>query len=179
MRQQPLFYQESQYILVHAGILPQWSIDQTRELASEGEATLRSECYQDSLAMLYRSHACQWKDNLPFEERIGFTTNVLTRMRVCSSKGQINLSFKGEPEHAPPGYYPWFLHPAISPRSETIIFGHWSALGTFITNQHVGIDDGCIWGRNLIAFCLEDRKIFRSVLPVKENSSVTGGEEPH
>ena len=162
LRQQPLLYQESQYVLVHAGILPQWSMDQTRELADEVEATLRSECYQDSLAMLYRNQACEWKEDLLFEERIGFTTNVLTRMRVCSSKGQLNLSFKGEPKHAPPGYSPWFLHPAVSPRSETIIFGHWSALGAFITNKHVGIDDGCIWGRNLIAFCLEDRKIFRS-----------------
>ena len=27
LRQQPLLYQESQYVLVHAGILPQWSMD--------------------------------------------------------------------------------------------------------------------------------------------------------
>jgi len=162
LRQQPLFYQESPYILVHAGILPQWSMDHTRELAGEVEAALQSECYQDSLATLYRSHTCKWKEDLLFEERIGFTTNVLTRMRVCSSEGQINLSFKDRPERTPPGYSPWFLHPAISPRSETIIFGHWSALGTYITDQYVGIDDGCIWGHNLVAFRLEDRKTFSS-----------------
>jgi len=163
LRQKPVLYQESPYVLVHAGILPQWSMDQTRKLAAEVETALRSECYQDSLAMLYRSQACEWKEDLLFEDRIGFTTNALTRMRVCSSKGQINLSFKGEPEYAPPGYSPWFLHPAVSPRSETIIFGHWSAMGALITNKHVGIDGGCIWGGTLIAFRLEDRKIFRSV----------------
>ena len=159
LRQQPLLYREAEYVLVHAGILPQWSVEHVEELAHEVEDAIQSD--HDSLAALYRSTACAWRPDLSRPERLGFTTNVLTRMRVCSVDGQINLVFKGRPEHAPPGYSPWFLLPPTTPRSETIIFGHWSALGLFVTEEHMSLDGGCIWGRDLIAVCLEDRTVHR------------------
>jgi bis(5'-nucleosyl)-tetraphosphatase (symmetrical) len=161
LRQQPLLHWESPYVMVHAGMLPQWSVEQTKEFAHEVEQALRSDGYQETLSALYQSTACVWKDDLPLEERLGFTTNVLTRMRVCSQEGHINLSFKGQLEDAPPGYLPWFDLPPRIPEPDTIIFGHWSALGPIITEKHLGIDGGCVWGRELMAFCLEDRTVHR------------------
>jgi len=161
LRYQPLLHRESGYVLIHAGLLPQWSVDQVRELAHEVEMALRSDRYQDSLAALYKSTACAWRSDFSADKRLGFTTNMLTRLRVCSSEGEINLSFKGKPHQSPEGYLPWYLLPPNVPRSETIIFGHWSALGALITEKHIGIDGGCIWGHELIAFCLEDRKVHR------------------
>lgn len=161
LRHQPLLYRESDYVLIHAGLLPQWSVNQTRELAHEVEIALCSDQYQDSLAALYKSTACTWRSDFSANERLGFTTNMLTRLRVCSAEGEINLSFKGEPHLSPEGYSPWYLLPPGSPRSETIIFGHWSALGALITEKHIGIDGGCIWGHELIAFCLENRMVHR------------------
>ncbi|MDA0739598.1 MAG: symmetrical bis(5'-nucleosyl)-tetraphosphatase [Nitrospirae bacterium] len=162
LRQQPLLHQEREYVLIHAGLLPQWSIDQAKELAKDVEVALRSDQYQDPLAALYQSTACEWRSDFSADERRGFTTNMLTRLRVCSSDGKINLRFKGEPHQAPEGFSPWYLLPPASPRSETIVFGHWSALGALITEKYIGIDGGCIWGHELIAFCLEDRKIHRA-----------------
>ncbi|MDT7043048.1 symmetrical bis(5'-nucleosyl)-tetraphosphatase [Candidatus Nitronereus thalassa] len=161
LRHQPLLHRESLYVLVHAGILPQWSIEQAMELAHEVEGALRSDFYQDPLAALYRSRVCKWREDLSIYERLGFTTNVLTRMRVCSSKGRIDLSFKGEPKYSPTGFSPWYLLPPDCPRTETIIFGHWSALGELVHEKHIGIDGGCIWGKELMAFCLDDRSIYR------------------
>ena len=161
LRQQPLLQWEPPFVLVHAGILPNWSFKKARELAHEVECTLRSDQYQDPLATLYRSTACEWREDLSTDERLGFTTNVLTRMRVCSHEGHINLSFKGQPEHTPPGYLPWFHLPPTAPEPDTIIFGHWAALGLFITEKHFGIDGGCVWGHELIALCLDDKTVHR------------------
>jgi bis(5'-nucleosyl)-tetraphosphatase (symmetrical) len=161
LRQQPLLHWESPYVMVHAGILPHWSVGQAREFAQEVEQALRSDRYHEPLSSLYQSTACEWKDGLSLDERLGFTTNVLTRMRVCSREGQIDLSFKGQPEHASPGYVPWFDIPGRVSEPDTIIFGHWSALGPFITETHLGLDGGCVWGKELIAFCLEDKTVHR------------------
>ncbi len=159
LRSQPLLHREARYVLVHAGIIPSWSLAQAAELAHEVECALRSDRYQEPLAALYRSTACEWRNNLSPDERLGFTTNVLTRMRVCTREGSIDLTFRGKLEYVPQGYSPWFLLPPVVPRPETIIFGHWSDFGPFITEKHLGIDGGCVWGRELMAFCLEDRKV--------------------
>ncbi len=161
LRHQNLLHRESSYVMVHAGILPQLSIEQAKALATEVEIALRADQYQEPLAVLYQSTACAWRADFSADERLGFTTNMLTRLRVCSPEGEINLSFKGEPHKSPEGYLPWYLLPPAFPRSETIIFGHWSALGGLINQKHIGIDGGCIWGHELMAFCLEDRKVHR------------------
>ena len=161
LRHQALLHREGDDLLVHAGILPQWSLEQAQTLAHEVETALRSDSYQDPLATLYQSTQSQWKDDLSFEPRVGFTTNVMTRMRVCSQGGEINLSFKGQPKHTPSGYSPWYAVQPVVPRQARIFFGHWSALGPFITEQHIGLDGGCVWGHQLMAFCLEDRKSFQ------------------
>jgi bis(5'-nucleosyl)-tetraphosphatase (symmetrical) len=82
-------------------------------------------------------------------------------MRVCTKDGEMDLSFKGSPGKAPDGYFPWYQVPTHYPRTESVIFGHWSALGVSVTNRHLAIDGGCVWGRALVAIRLEDRKVFR------------------
>lgn len=161
LRQQPLLYQESEFILVHAGILPQWSIYQAFTLAQEVEKALRSQNYQHELISIYRSSECRWKENYPLTAQVGFAANVFTRMRLCTNEGVLNLSFKGHPKHAPLGLKPWYLLPTSSLRTETIIFGHWSDLGTLVTKNYIAIDGGCVWGNELVGICLDNRKIFK------------------
>jgi bis(5'-nucleosyl)-tetraphosphatase (symmetrical) len=43
----------------------------------------------------------------------------------------------------------------------TVIFGHWSALGLVLEPNVVGLDTGCVWGRQLTALRLEDRELFQ------------------
>ncbi|NKB81131.1 MAG: symmetrical bis(5'-nucleosyl)-tetraphosphatase [Nitrospirales bacterium] len=160
VRQQPLLYRESDYVLVHAGLLPQWTVEQAATLAQEVEQALRSDDYVMSLKSLYRSREVVWNPEMPVANRLGFVTNVLTRIRVCSKEEHLNLSYKGPPAQAPDGYEPWYQIVPIAPRKETIIFGHWSALGVLIQDSHLALDGGCVWGATLFALRLEDRQGF-------------------
>lgn len=160
LRRQRIMYRESPFLLVHAGILPQWSVDQGLQYARLLETVLQSENYQEFLPALYRCSTSSWVDHQPPEAQLGFLTNIFTRMRVCTLDGHIDLAFKGETRDIPQGYFPWFRIPPRLPRQETVIFGHWSALGILQHRHFIGLDGGCVWGRTLAALRLEDRKLF-------------------
>lgn len=156
LRRQRLLYRAGGYVLVHAGILPQWSIEQAVGLAQEVERVLRSDRYDDLLPFIYRSEETRWNDALPSPARLGLITNVFTRMRMCSEDGTLDLSFKGPPELAPAGLSPWFHVPPRTKRKETVIFGHWSALGLREGDGFLALDAGCVWGKELGCIRLED-----------------------
>jgi len=161
LRQQPLFYREDPFVLVHAGLLPQWSIDEAEQLAHEVHAGLRNRSYRDILRALYPSKHLQWSPDLTGPTRLATVIKVLTRLRACSPDGLMESSFNGPLERIPAGYLPWFK---ISDRrhSEAIIVcGHWAALGLHFEKQLLAIDSGCVWGQQLTAVRLEDRKIFQ------------------
>ncbi len=160
LRRQSMLYREGEYLLVHAGILPQWSVDQALGLAGEVEDALRSERYQTRLPFIYRSQETRWRDTMPSPARLGLITNVLTRMRMCSQDGLIDLSFKGPPERAAAGLSPWFHLPPHTQRTETVICGHWSALGVCVNERVIALDGGCVWGNELACLRLEDRKLY-------------------
>ncbi len=160
LRHQAMLHREGEYLLVHAGLLPQWSVEQAVKLAGEVEDALRSERYQKLLPFMYRSEETRWRDTMTSPARLGAITNVLTRMRMCSRDGLIDLSFKGPPKQAPAGLSPWFRLPPRTRRTETVICGHWSALGVHIDNGIIALDGGCVWGNELACLRLEDRKLY-------------------
>ena len=162
LRHQPLLHREGNFLLVHAGLLPRWTISQSSALAHEVESALREDNFQEYLpSIYYRQAQALWRENLSKSERLGLTTNVLTRIRVCSPEGIPEFSFKGPPDQIPKGYAPWFNIPDRVCHDETIIFGHWSALGVIVHDNLIGLDAGCVWGRELVAIRLEDRTLFR------------------
>jgi len=161
LRFRPLLHAEYDFVMIHAGMLPSWSIAQATALAREVEEALQRDDFQDILPAIYFRKVLAPSAHLTTEERLGFTTNVLTRLRICTHEGVPEFSFKGPPAEAPPGYFPWFQIPNRSTQHDTIIFGHWSALG-IVQEQHlVAVDGGCVWGRELVTMRLEDRQIFR------------------
>ena len=160
LRRRPLLHREGDYLLVHAGILPQWNIEQALTLAGEVERALRADEYRTLLPFIYRNEATCWDDTMPAPARLGFVANVLTRMRLCSPEGVLDLSFKGPPEQARAGLFPWFhFPPPHPPRTETVLFGHWSALGVRVDKRYIALDGGCVWGNTLACLRLEDRTI--------------------
>ncbi len=161
LRRQRLFYREGPFALVHAGLLPQWSIDEAEQLAREVEAGLQGPSYRDILRALYPSKQLQWSANLTGPTRLATIIKVLTRLRACSPNGQMESSFSGPPERVPAGYFPWFTISGRRHHDATIICGHWAALGLHCEAQLFAIDSGCVWGRQLTAVRLEDRKIFQ------------------
>lgn len=161
LRQQKLLHTEGQYVMVHAGLLPSWSIAQAEELAREAENALCQERDQELLASIYSNEPNYWDDEWTGGVRLGVIINAMTRMRICSADGKMNLTFKGNLQSIPMGYLPWFRLPQRASQHHIIICGHWSALGLYLTDNLIALDSGCVWGRKLTAIRLEDLKIFQ------------------
>ena len=152
--QRPLAHFEAGDLLVHAGVVPQWSPAQTLALAAELQQALRADTEQ-LLAQMYGDMPDQWRTSLRGMPRLRFAINVLTRMRFCTADGRIDLKHKGKPESVSPPWIPWFAAPERASREARIVFGHWSALGLHRSAGLLGLDTGCVWGGALTAMNLD------------------------
>jgi bis(5'-nucleosyl)-tetraphosphatase (symmetrical) len=152
---------EDEYLMVHAGLLPAWSVAQAQDLAAEVEAELRARRYRLFLAELYGSRPEAWDEDLRGMDRLRVIVNAMTRMRFCSADGVMELRVKGEVEQAPPGFMPWFEVPGRRTRGVPVICGHWSALGLKLKRDLLALDTACVWGGALTAVRLEDRRLFQ------------------
>jgi bis(5'-nucleosyl)-tetraphosphatase (symmetrical) len=161
LRRQPLHYRERSFFMVHAGLLPQWTIDEAANLAREVESVLSGPNYRTVLETLFRGLSPpRWDPSLAGDERLASITRVLTKLRTCTLAGDLS-GFSGPPEQAPAGFLPWFRHPHRRQPDTAIVCGHWAALGLHIEPTLMAIDSGCVWGRQLTAIRLEDRTIFQ------------------
>ncbi|HKW86449.1 MAG TPA: symmetrical bis(5'-nucleosyl)-tetraphosphatase [Nitrospiraceae bacterium] len=165
LRHQHLLYQEKGVVLVHAGLLPQWTVLQAVELSREVEEVLRSAEYQEFLRLHYKNDYSQWSDDLTGMTRLSVITNALTKLRVCSPQGDMALSFTGPLEAVPNGLFPWFQVPERKNSGATIICGHWAALGLHMKDNVIALDGGCVYGRQLVAVHLDDRQVFQVSCP--------------
>ena len=163
LRHQRLLYAENGYVLVHAGLLPQWNSKQAAGLAREVENILRSEKYELFFEHMYGNEPRAWSDDLSGYKRLRVIANAFTRLRICNREGEMEFKFKGEEEKIPAGYQPWFEIPKRKSQDATVIFGHWSALGLKVLPNVIALDTGCLWGGSMTAIRLEDRKIFQVV----------------
>jgi len=160
-----LFHHDDDYAMVHAGLLPQWDIRRARELASEVEQVLQGPQHVELMRHLYGGQPDQWQDSLQGWDRLRVIINAMTRMRLCTADGQMEFRHKGVPVNLPPGYIPWFEVAHRKSADTPIICGHWSALGVRIEPNLLAIDGGCLWGRQLCAVRLEDRRIYQINCP--------------
>lgn len=159
LRHQPLIVVEQQHVMVHAGLLPQWSVPEALHLADEVAQALQSADYLEFLKHMYGNQPNAWHDGLSSYDRLRAITNAMTRMRVCSPSGELELSFKGELQDIPTGYLPWFNVDHRKSKSDTILCGHWSALGLHMQGNIIALDTGCLWGGQLTAYCLETKTV--------------------
>lgn len=161
LRQQRLLYAEGDYVLVHAGLLPQWSVSQAASLAHEVEQALRGNDYVTFFERMYGNNPHNWDDSLSGYKRMRVIVNAFTRMRICTPQGEMEFKFKGEVENIPADYVPWFDVPKRKSLDATVIFGHWSALGLKLTPELIALDTGCLWGGPMSAVNLESRQLFQ------------------
>lgn len=161
IRHLPLMRRHEQYIVVHAGLLPQWPAEKALALAQEAEAALQSSSYKNFLKDLYGNEPNAWDEQLQGMDRLRVITNACTRLRFCTPAGAMEFAAKGEPQDAPAGYLPWFNVPQRASSDHTVVFGHWSALGLKLTDNLIALDSGCFWGGQLSAVRWEDRQIFQ------------------
>ena len=156
LRHRPMALSNGKVITVHAGILPQWDLQQTIECAQEVEKALRKKSYVDFLANMYGNAPNKWSNSLKGIERLRVITNALTRLRFCTPTGQMEFVSKEGLENGPKGYIPWFQVPKRKTRGTLVYFGHWSTLGLIRQNNVIGLDTGCVWGGKLTAMELPD-----------------------
>ncbi len=161
LRQQPLVHFEHGYLMVHAGLLPDWSVPQALALGHEVQSALQAPNYRDFLKHMYGNDPKRWDDKLTGWDRLRVITNAMTRLRICSADGEMEFKFKGELQNIPDGYQPWFELSQRASVNTPIVFGHWSALGLQHKNNVYSLDTGCLWGGHLSAMRLEDKQIFQ------------------
>jgi bis(5'-nucleosyl)-tetraphosphatase (symmetrical) len=159
LRHLPLLHYRHPWVLVHAGLPPQWSIDKSLKRAAEVEAALRSDDYRDFLRHMYGNSPAAWKKSLTGQDRLRVITNYFTRMRYARSNGDLELTHTGNT--APEGFRPWFRLPRRRHAGLRILFGHWASLGGVTGTDGVhALDTGCVWGRDLTLMRLEDGRTF-------------------
>jgi bis(5'-nucleosyl)-tetraphosphatase (symmetrical) len=141
-------------LLVHAGLVPQWSVAETLALAAEVERALAADP-QRLLGAMYGDQPDRWQSSLKGADRLRFAVNVLTRLRFCTAEGRIDFKQKGRPDSAPAPWMPWFKVPRRASEGTRIVFGHWSALGYYNADGVVALDTGCVWGGELTALDLD------------------------
>ena len=164
LQQQPLLFESEGYLVVHAGIPPQWSQKKAVQLAEEMNSVLR--CDKKStefFKIMYGNEPDIWKKGLAPPLRWRLITNYFTRMRFCSAEGHLELTCKNLPEKPPKGYSPWFDHKDRKTKKTNIIFGHWAALeGRHCGKRLFPLDTGCVWGGPMRLMNIKTKEYFHS-----------------
>jgi bis(5'-nucleosyl)-tetraphosphatase (symmetrical) len=163
LQNQPLAHwsAEHQVLMVHAGVVPQWTVEQTLACAAEVEQALQSKKPGKFFSKMNKNLVRRWRDNRSGWKRRRLISNILTRLRFCDGNGKILSSASGPPGSQSAPYKPWFKHKQRRTRTITVAFGHWAALGLHLKKRLVCLDSGCVWGGRLTALRLEDRALFQ------------------
>lgn len=163
LQQQNLLHIEPAYkvVMTHAGIPPQWDLQQAQSLAHEVETILHSDQPKLLFNNMYGNQPDYWDDDLEGGIRLRLITNYFTRMRFIDEDGRLELCSKGTTDTAPAGFMPWFRHPDRQITDHTLVFGHWAALNGETSEPGIeALDTGCVWGNVLTAMRLDDGQRF-------------------
>lgn len=161
LRHRPMLHGEGQWLMVHAGLPPQWDAAHAKLHAFELEQALRGPKWRRFLKDMYGNEPRQWNPLLSGQDRLRFIANAFTRTRYLHRDGSLEFQHKLGLGSAPADLTPWFDFPARQSRDARILFGHWSTLGLMVRKDMVALDTGCLWGGALTAFRLDDEQCFQ------------------
>lgn len=154
LRHQPLALHLAGHLIIHAGLHPSWNLEQVLSLAEQVQQSLQADDWQLQIKALFGNEPSLWQENLSPEDTKRITVNILTRLRFFDAQGHIS-KYQGAPNST--DLTPWFDMPQR--RIELpVVFGHWSTLGLHLQADVIGLDTGCLWGGQLTALRLCDRK---------------------
>jgi bis(5'-nucleosyl)-tetraphosphatase (symmetrical) len=149
LARRPLLHTEGDDLLVHAGLLPSWTVAEAARRARRVEARLR--LAEPRRRLIDRAESEEGDDL----KRVGGDLSILTSVRALTEKLEL-CSFAGPPAELPAGCRSWYAWPDRAAAGRRIFFGHWAALGLHLGGDAIGLDTGCSWGRELTAFRRED-----------------------
>ena len=144
----------------HAGIPYIWDIRMAKKLSKEIQTGMKDDSFK-ILENIWGDTPKIWNSDLKGYKRSRAIINYFTRMRFLGKDGSLKL--KAKKNKADEIHVPWFNQTIKNLKeNQYIIFGHWAALEgkTKLTNI-IGVDTGCVWGNQLTAIRLEDRKLFQ------------------
>lgn len=151
-----MLVRQGEWVMSHAGIPPQWSVEQAERCAAEVEAVLCSESSGRFLEQMYGNRPRRFKPGQEGIDRLRAIVNTLTRMRFIDADGRLDFDAKEGLDCAPAGYAAWFQYPRND--DPLLLFGHWAALGGVTPGSCVraeALDTGCVWGGSLTALNLD------------------------
>lgn len=161
LRKQPLLAEHPEFVMCHAGISPQWTLEQARQCAGEVEACLQSEDWPWLIEHMYDNQPDFWHSELSGIERYRYIINAFTRMRFCFPDGRLDMGCKLPPQEVKDNeYIPWFALEQRVSLEKTVLFGHWAALEGYNDANVIGLDTGCVWGGSLTMLRWEDKTFF-------------------
>ncbi|OUS09837.1 bis(5'-nucleosyl)-tetraphosphatase (symmetrical) [Gammaproteobacteria bacterium 54_18_T64] len=160
LQNQPLLLIDQGYVMVHAGIPPQWDLVTAERMAKKVESVLQSDRCVTFFNNMYGDTPNSWQTSQTEGEQMRTITNYFTRMRFCNAGGELELENKQGPRHGPSGFAPWYSHQARKTSREKILFGHWASLeGETGLTKVQALDTGCVWGGRLRLVDLETGKL--------------------
>jgi bis(5'-nucleosyl)-tetraphosphatase (symmetrical) len=158
---------EQGWLMLHAGVVPQWDLAGTLAVAAELEQNLRDRPRREFLVQMFGNEPTRWSDSLVGDARLRFALNTLTRIRFVAEDGTLEFATKDGADAAPPGFRAWFDIPGRRTAGVPIAFGHWSSVGLVDRADLLGLDTGCVWGGSLTAVRIDaaGREIFQVRCP--------------
>lgn len=154
----PLWIDAQDHVIVHAAIHPAWTFEEARAIARETSEALRGPD-RDAIFASWRTGTGRWEPSGDPVQRATSALAILTRMRCVTTDQTQDFSWSGPLKGCPEELEPWFRSRGFDAGDPTVCFGHWARLGYHSEPGFVGLDSGSVYGRQLTAYCLEDRAV--------------------
>lgn len=157
--------EDKKFIITHAGIYPQWSIDEAKELGAWAQSIIEDESINQSyLTNMYNQTPLNYQMAKELDEysKFRFVIDCFTRMRLIHID-DFALEYKGSSTPVDSidtsKLKPWFelFNRGIKYDKYTLCFGHWASLGGNCNIPYIkALDTGCVWGGRLCALNIKN-----------------------
>ena len=155
--------------MVHAGVLPQWTVQDCLHLNREVQTVLQNADFARFLQNMYGNLPDRWSADLQGDDRLRCIVNAFTRLRFCSAEGVMDFDSAESADQAPEGLMPWFDVPGRASADTAMAFGHWSTVGHINRPNLLAMDTGCVWGGCLsmmrIGESMHERELIQQQCP--------------
>ncbi len=162
LARRPLLVRLGEHVLVHAGVLPSWTLEETQGWARAVSEALAGPARAELLGRSGWKHPGAVPEDGDDLDRLAAAAGVLTGIRIVDAGGIPDPEFTGTLEAIPGGFRPWYEDAHILEAGRTVVFGHWASHGFSRMDGAVCLDSACLYGGALTAFRLEDGTV-RSV----------------
>jgi bis(5'-nucleosyl)-tetraphosphatase (symmetrical) len=94
--------------MVHAGVLPQWSVQDAVTLSTEVQPCFSMPTMRIFCRICTATSPDRWSADLQGDDRLRCIVNAFTRLRFCRADGVMDFESAESADHAPEGLMPWF-----------------------------------------------------------------------